>query len=218
MKILGVSGSPIQDSNTDRALKRVLKATGSAKTEFIKLSNHTIAPCMACLKCVETNRCIINDDGNTLAEKAYKADALIIAGFTPYSSIDSRTKTFIERLYPLRHRHGLMQGKVGAGIITCAIPPENTDLPPACDNGMQAIQNYMLEEGMNFVGGSILRGNVPCVRCGENGQCSMSGLKMIHGPKATIAEIGIANFEDDPAKLQELDALGQTIAKRVMEG
>ncbi len=216
MKILGVSGSPIKNSNTDRALKRVLEATGAAKAEFIKLSDYTIAPCLACLKCIETNRCIIKDDGILLAEKAYKADALIIAGFTPYSSIDSRTKIFMERLYPLRHRHGLMGGKVGAGIITCAIPPENTELPPACDNGMQAIQNYMLEEGMNFVGGVTIRGNVPCVRCGDNGQCPVSGLKMIHGPGATIADIGIANFEDDPAKLQELDDLGQMIAQKVM--
>ncbi len=218
MKILGVSGSPIKNSNTDRALKRVLKATGAFKAEFFKLSDLTIAPCMACLQCIETNRCIIKDDGVKLVEKAYKADALIIAGFTPYSSIDARTKTFIERLYPLRHRHGLMKDKVGAGIITCAIPPENTELPPACDNGMQAIQNYMLEEGMNFVGGITLRGNVPCVRCGDDGQCSVSALRMIHGPKATFAEIGISDIDDDPEILKQLDELGQMIARKVLGG
>ncbi len=216
MKAIGVSGSPIKDSNTDRALKRVLAATGAQKTEFVKLSTQTIAPCMACLKCVDTNRCIINDDGVKLAEKVYKADALIIAGFTPYSSIDSRTKTFIERMYPLRHRHGLLKGKVGAGIITCAIPAENTEMPPACDNGMQAIQNFMMAEEMNFVGGVTIKGNVPCVRCGDKGQCSMSGLKMIHGADATVAEIGIANFEDDSELLQQLDDLGKRIAEQVM--
>lgn len=216
MKIIGVSGSPIKDSNTDRALKRVLAATGASKTEFVKLSEKTIAPCLACLKCIDTNRCIINDDGVKLAEKVYKADALIIAGFTPYSSIDSRTKTFIERLYPLRHRHGLLKGKVGAGIITCAIPTENTEMPPACDNGMQAIQNFMLAEEMNFAGGVSLKGNVPCVRCGDSGQCSVSGLKMIHGSDATVSEVGIANFEDDQAILDELDALGQNIAEQVV--
>jgi multimeric flavodoxin WrbA len=49
-----------------------------------------------------------------LAEKAKQANALIIGGFTPYSSLDSRTKAFIERLYPLRHIHGFMRGKPGA--------------------------------------------------------------------------------------------------------
>lgn len=216
MKIIGVSGSPIKDSNTDHALKRVLAATGAQKTEFFKLSEHNIAPCLACLKCIDTNRCIIDDDGVLLAEKVYKADALIIAGFTPYSSIDSRTKMFMERLYPLRHRHGLLNGKVGAGIITCATPIENTELPPACQNGMEAIQNFMLAEGMNFVGGTIIKGNVPCVQCGDKGQCSVSGLKMMHGNNATVSEIGIANVEDDPAMLQELDDLGKLIAEQVV--
>ncbi len=216
MKIIGVSGSPIKDSNTDRALKRVLAATGAQKAEFFKLSELKIASCLACLKCIETNRCIIKDDGVMLAEKVYKADALIIAGFTPYSSIDSRSKIFIERMYPLRHRHGLLNGKVGAGIITCAIPPENTELPPACDNGMQAIQNFMMEEGMNFAGGVTIKGNVPCVHCGDKGQCSVSALKMIHGPNATISEIGISNIEDDPATLEKLDALGKKIAEQVV--
>ena len=34
MKVLGVSGSPIKNSNTDRALQAVLDATG-CETEFV---------------------------------------------------------------------------------------------------------------------------------------------------------------------------------------
>ena len=151
MKILGVSGSPIKNSNTDRALKAVLEATGM-EAEFIKLTDFTVAPCMACLGCVETNKCVIEDDGILLAEKAKRADALVIAGFTPYSTLDSRTKAFIERLYPLRHNHGFMAGKPGGAVITCAIPEESEMLPPACEMGVKAIQFYMMEEGMNFVG------------------------------------------------------------------
>jgi multimeric flavodoxin WrbA len=37
MKVLGVSGSPIKNSNTDRALKTVLDATG-CETELVKLN------------------------------------------------------------------------------------------------------------------------------------------------------------------------------------
>ncbi len=211
MKILGVSGSPIKNSNTDRALKYVLNATGAAKTEFIKLSEYTVAPCLGCLECIETNRCIIKDDGIKLAEKAYKADVLIIAGFTPYSTLDSRTKAFIERLYPLHHRHGLMQGKVGAGIITCAaIPADNKEMPPACDNGMQAIQYYMAAEGMNFAGGVTLKGNVPCIKCADR-QCSVSAFKVIYGAEATVADVGKFDFEEDPVIMQELDALSKKI-------
>jgi multimeric flavodoxin WrbA len=94
-KVLGVSGSPIPNSNTDRALKAVLAATG-LDAELIKLADYTVAPCKGCLGCVKTNRCVIQDDGILLAEKAKAADALVIAGFTPYSTLDSRTKAFIE--------------------------------------------------------------------------------------------------------------------------
>ena len=214
MKVLGVSGSPINNSNTDRALKIVLAATGAKKTEFIKLSDYTVAPCNACLGCVETNRCIIEDDGIKLAEKSYKADALIIAGYTPYSSLDSRTKAFMERLYPLRHRHGLMAGKPGAAIVTCAIPPGKEGMPPAGENGLQAIKNYMLEEGMAFVGGVTVVGNVPCVKCGESGQCHHSGLKMIHGPDATVENVGINTLEEHPQTVAALQKLGEDIVAR----
>ena len=210
MKILGISGSPIQNSNTDRALKIVLEATG-IKSEFIKLSDYNVGPCDACLACIKTNRCIKKDDGVMLAEKTYKADAVIIAGFTPYSSLDSRTKAYMERLYPLRHRHGLMAGKPGAAIITSAIAPEQEERPAAAAIGIQAIKDFMLEEGMKFIGGVSLPGNVPCIRCGQDGQCQMSSLKMIHGQAATPESVGINDFENDPKKVAELQQLGEAI-------
>ena len=123
--------------------------------------DYTIAPCKACLGCVNTNQCVIEDDGILLAEKAKEASALVVGGFTPYSSLDSRTKAFIERLYPLRHLHGFMRGKPGGAVVTCAIPPGNQSLPPACDMGANAIMFYMMEEGMNFLGSIKVPGNVP---------------------------------------------------------
>ena len=39
MKVLGVSGSPIANSNTDRALRLALASTG-LETEFIKLKDY----------------------------------------------------------------------------------------------------------------------------------------------------------------------------------
>jgi len=211
MKVLGVSGSPIENSNTDRALKLALQSTG-LKTEFIKLTDYTVAPCLACLGCVETNKCVIEDDGILLAEKAKEADALIIAGFTPYSSLDARTKAFIERLYPLRHIHGYMAGKPGAAIITCAVPADNEMLPPACDFGINAIKFYMMEEGMEFIGGVRIEGNVPCIRCGYGDECNMSGLKMIYGKEATVGSVGVNTFEEQAEAMKAVVEIGKKIA------
>ncbi len=214
MKVLGVSGSPIKNSNTDRALKLALEST-DLETEFIKLKDYTIAPCQACLGCIKTNRCVIEDDGILLAEKAKEADALIIAGFTPYSSLDARTKAFIERLYPLRHTHGYMAGKPGGAIITCAVPADNEMLPPACDFGVNAIKFYMMEEGMEFVGEVRVNGNVPCIKCGHGDECKMTGIKMLYGPDATVASVGINTFEDQTEAMKAAVKLGKDIAEKL---
>lgn len=214
MKVLGVSGSPIKDSNADRALKAALEATGM-DYEFVKLIDYTVAPCKACLGCVNTNICVIKDDGIALAEKAKEADALIIAGFTPYSTLDARTKAFIERLYPLRHIHGFMQGKPGGIVITSAVP-ENCDmLPPASDNGINAIAYYMMEEGMDMAGSVKVLGNVPCIRCKYGDECDMSGIKMMFGPESNKCSVGINKFEDQPEAVAAAKELGQMIAEKL---
>lgn len=210
MKVLGVSGSPIRDGNTDRALRAALNATG-VETEFLKLIDYTVAPCTACLGCLQTNTCVIEDDGILLAQKAKEADGLIIAGYTPYSSLDSRTKAFIERLYPLRHIHGFMRGKPGGAIVTSAIPSGAESLPPAADMGANAIMFYMMEEGMDFQGSVKVLGNVPCVKCGSGDSCEMSAIKLIYGPGATVESAGINTFETQSAAVEEVEALGRRI-------
>ncbi len=211
-RVLGVSGSPLAQSNTDRALRAALEATGCA-SEFVRLANHAVEPCRACLGCVRTNRCVIDDDGVALAEKARAADALIVAGFTPYSSLDGRTKAFLERLYPLRHNRGLMRGKPGGAIVTSAIPAGCETLPPAGDMGVNAITFYMMEEGMEFLGAVKVQGNVPCVKCGFGDTCEVSGLKMLFGPDATVDSVGIHRLEDQPDALADARALGRRIGQ-----
>jgi multimeric flavodoxin WrbA len=214
--VLGVSGSPIANSNTDRALKAVLAATG-LRSEFIKLSDYTVAPCRACLGCVKTNRCVIQDDGILLAEKTKAADALVIAAFTPYSTLDSRTKAFIERLYPLRHQKGFMAGKPGAAVITSCVPEDNQQLPPAAEMGVNAVAFYMREEGMRFVGALKIQGNVPCIRCGFGDQCKMSGVKMLYGPMACVDSVGVKSFEEQPIAIQGAEALGRALAQALCQ-
>lgn len=210
MKVLAVSGSPIENSNTDRTLQAVLDATG-LETEFIKLTDYAVAPCNACLGCVKTNRCVIKDDGNTLCDKVKNADALLIGGFTPYSTLDSRTKAFIERLYPLRHNKGYMAGKIGGAVISSCVTTPNEMLPPAAQMGINAIQFYMMEEGMNFVGSATTHGNVPCVKCGHGDVCQMSGLTMLYGEGASVASVGIHTFEEQPNSMQQARELGEKL-------
>ena len=134
-------------------------------------------------------------NGNRLAQKAKEADGLVAGGYTPYSSIDARTKSFLERLYPLRHKHGFMNGKPGIAVATCAITQDCAGMPPACDNGANDISFYMMEEGMNFLGSGKIRGNIPCIRCGYGDVCQSAGLKMIFGENATVDSVGVSTAE-----------------------
>ena len=45
--VLGISGSPVVDSNTDRVVRAILEASG-LEPEFVKLSASHIGPCRAC--------------------------------------------------------------------------------------------------------------------------------------------------------------------------
>lgn len=216
MKVLGVSGSPIENSNTDRIVKTILEASGF-DTEFVKLADYVFAPCQACLGCRKTNSCEVRDNGVDLAEKTKQADAIVIGGYTPYSSLDSRTKAFMERLYPLRHNHGLLRGKPGVAVVTSAVPCEMQQSMPALEMGVNAIKFFMLEEGMNYLGAVECLGNVPCVKCENNTECKMSGIKMIHGEEATPESVGINTFEDQYEVIERAVGLGAQVAMALNE-
>jgi multimeric flavodoxin WrbA len=208
--VLGISGSPIRKSNTDRAVQMILEHTG-ADTEFVKLSQLVLEPCDACLGCVETNECVQEDDGRELADKFHQARAFVLGAFTPYSSLDARTKTFMERMYCLRHQAGLNRGKIGAAVITTACPPGADKLPPAYETASAQIGFWMMEEGMVNLGSMAMLGNVPCIRCGHGDLCDLTGIKMLYGPEATVKSVGVRTLEGDAALVESARQLGQRI-------
>lgn len=210
--ILGISGSPVPNSNTDRAVRLILDRVG-LESEFIKLSDLEIAPCRACLACVETNECVVEDDGRMLAEKFRRAQVFVLGGYTSYSSLDARTKAFMERMHCLRHQQGLSRGKIGVSVITTASPSGRAGIPPAGETAVSQIGFWMMEEGIVNLGALIILGNVPCIRCSHGDQCEMSGIKMIEGPDATVESVGVRSFESD-ANLLEAAA---TLARRIRD-
>ena len=97
-QIIGISGSPIKNSNTDRLIKVILEATG-LEMEFVKLSRMNVRPCFACKKCVPDNICKVKDDFQELAEKIKSAKALVIGAYTPYNQTEAFTKALLERFW-----------------------------------------------------------------------------------------------------------------------
>ena len=210
-EVLGISGSPVPNSNTDRAIEQILHHTG-LMTEFVKLSELDISPCHACLGCVQDNECVVRDDGRDLARRFREAKAFVLGAFTPYSSLDARTKTFMERMYCFRHRTGGNARKFGAAVITTACPPGAEGLPPAAETAASQIAFWMMEEGMTNLGSMVVMGNVPCIRCGHGDECQMSGIPMLYGSEESVESVGVHAFEEQPEVVAAAKELGRTIA------
>lgn len=216
LQVLGISGSPIPNSNTDRVVKLILEQTG-LETEFVKLSELQLEPCRACLGCVETNKCVVDDDGQRLAEMFRQTPAFVIGGFTPYSSLDARTKAFMERMYCLRHRVAGNAGKFGASVITSACPTDVEGMPPAAETAAGQIKTWMMMEGITDLGSLVVLGNVPCLRCGYGDACPVSGIKFIHGPDATVETVPVRVMEDDPKVTEAARKIAEKIRQAVSE-
>ena len=101
MKILGISGSPRKEGNTDILIKRALagaKAQG-AVTQFISLSDYDIADCNGCEGCAKSTQCIIKDDMQRIYPLLDDADALVIGSPTYFYNVTGLMKVFLDRLY-----------------------------------------------------------------------------------------------------------------------
>jgi len=208
IEVLGISGSPIDNSNTDRLIRAILDAT-ELECEFVKLSRINIRPCLACKRCVPDNICKVKDDFPELAEKIKNAKALIIGAYIPYKQIDGFTKALLERFWSLRHVRNLLGGKLCATVLTYLSPD-------AADNVNQALAIQLKDmERMELVGQVKVNGNIPCLTCGEGDECQMSGLRKRYGPDARSSDYPYVRIEDQKEVCQEAIRIGSLIGQRV---
>ena len=165
--ILCINGSPKPDSNLRRMLDKVGKDTGLEYT-IIDLVKLNIQPCTGCAKCGATNRCVLKDDMTPLYDKIVNADALMLGGVTFFAHPNAYTRTFMERMFPLRHRLPQTMGKPAAAIAVGGDEAEQTAQEIA----------YHLESYFNFemVGTVFFNSSTPpCFICGFGTTCEYGG-------------------------------------------
>ena len=207
-EVLGISGSPIKNSNTDRLVNAIVDASG-VEAEFVKLSGINVRPCFACKQCVPDNICKVKDDFQVLAEKIKTVRALVIGGYSPYGQIDGFTKALLERFWSFRHRKNLLKGKLCATVLT-GVDPRAMD---AINRSLAAeIRDY---ENMELVGQLSVQGNVPCLYCGEGDTCEMSGVKMMLGQDAKTSDFAYTRVEDQEDVWKEAMRIGGMIGERI---
>ena len=209
LKILGVSGSPVPNSNTDRAVKAILKAS-RLESEFVKLSDITVRPCRACKRCVEDNICKQEDDFPALARKVLEAKAIVIGAYSPYRSLDAHTKAFLERLWSMRHQKNLNEG-IQVVIVVTGV------LPMIAKLVSETIAHQMRMENMKIIDTLLIRGNVPCLTCGRGSECKMSGVPLLFG-KGTKASSDLCIRVEDQLEVQkQINRIGEVLHDRLSD-
>lgn len=208
-QVLGISGSPIKNSNTDRVIQSVLSNT-NLSTEFIKLSNLKVQPCIACLGCTKDNICKVNDDFLVLADKVKIAGAVVVGGYPPYGSIDGFTKAFLERLFSLRHQNGYNRGKIAVTVVTGIGRGA-----PGLDEASNQLNHALSLEGMEVLDQIKVVGNPECMVCGYGQSCPMSALPWIFGEDTEVTEDKFCVAEKQDTIWQQTETAGRAIAEKL---
>ena len=103
MKIIGISGSPRQDGNTDRLVRQILDgaSTAGAQTSFHHVAELNIKGCTGCTTCRDTGLCVLKDDMPPLLLEILDADAVVFGTPVYMGQMTGQLKTFVDRLLPV---------------------------------------------------------------------------------------------------------------------
>lgn len=102
-KVLILSTSLRKGSNSDTLADEFAKGAQDAghSVEKISLSGQTIGFCRGCLTCQSTQRCVIQDDAQAIAERMLQSDVIVFATPIYYYGISGQMKTMLDRANPL---------------------------------------------------------------------------------------------------------------------
>ncbi len=118
--ILGISGSPRPQGNTDILVEACLRGAASrgGTTEVVALRDYLIHPCVGCERCRREKTCAKLHDGmQLLYPLVERARGLVLGSPTHHYNVTAGVKAFIDRLYPYydfsRQRPGPWKSRLG---------------------------------------------------------------------------------------------------------
>jgi multimeric flavodoxin WrbA len=117
MKVLGISTSPRDNSNSDLLLRQALAGVQSvgAEAEYMRLCKYNISPCLECGGCYATGDCLIQDDFQAVLPKLLETQRLIFATPVFFMSVCTQAKILIDRCQCLWARKYLLKRPISGG-------------------------------------------------------------------------------------------------------
>jgi multimeric flavodoxin WrbA len=118
IKVLGISTSPRIKGNSDLLLRRALAGAESAgtNTEYLRLHDYQVGPCIECNACYATGLCKVQDDYQQLLKKILDADRIIFATPIFFMTVCAQAKMLIDRCQSLwAHKYVLKKELITHG-------------------------------------------------------------------------------------------------------
>lgn len=102
-KVLIISTSLRKDSNSECLAKEFGRGAKDAgnKVETVTLRGKDIRFCIGCMSCMDTHRCVLNDDSQEIVSEIKESDVLVFATPVYYYEMSGQMKTLLDRCNPL---------------------------------------------------------------------------------------------------------------------
>jgi len=102
MKIIGLTGSPRNGSNTEILVNEILKGASEAGAQIksYNLVKMDIKPCIACMYCkTHEGQCATEDDMQEIYKEIKGSDGFVVGSPIYFGEMSAQTKLFIDRLF-----------------------------------------------------------------------------------------------------------------------
>jgi len=211
MTIVGVSGSPIVNGNTDRIIKALLEQSGKEYI-FINLSTLRYDPCRACAHlCAKTNICPLDDDLKPYFEPILNSEALVLGTSVHGGNITAWMFSFLSRLWCFHHVKRLLRDKPVLLVATGLFKQSE-----------YRVMARFLERvpSENVIGHIYYTSSIPpCYKCGMGKICRVGGLWAMVGrdeerlKKFEITPDKFKRWEDDPETVEKVARYAKILAE-----
>ncbi len=155
IKILGISGSPRREGNTEILVREALRGAGEmagVEAVFLGLSGKKIGHCTGCLACERQKRfCVMKDDFGEFFKGYMEADGIIMGSPVYHLSISSGLKAAIDRLG--QSMFAIYRGKLPRLCKVGGAIAQGASLYGGQEYALQFMANHFILENCLFVSG-----------------------------------------------------------------
>ena len=137
-KVIIVSSTPRKNGNSEilaQEFERGAREAGHA-VSMINVRDLSLKFCIGCLYCQSHDKCVLNDEMNSLYMDIQSADVLVFATPIYYYEMSGQLKTFLDRLNPLYPRENRFKDVY---LLATAADTEDS----AMDGAVKGVQGWI---------------------------------------------------------------------------